>query len=269
MNPYQITAHVQYSLYRKCSENGWRITPRALADHELVLITGGKGEATIESRTFFLNSGIVLYFSPGLRHSICSCDDDPLTFYGIHFTYLFTEFLNNRWKCESGCGALPIRNMSVAGAYQKMELLFRKVNRCWNEKELGYELICRSVLLEILSQCMCHFEVNYASQKKVERLLAFINQNLERRITVGEMADMVNLSPDYLTAQFKGITGFTTIQYLNRCRIDRAKILLLDGDNKIKDVAEKVGFCDEFYFSRTFKKYEGISPIHYVKRMRM
>lgn len=268
MNPYHIVAHAQYSLHRNCPKTGWKIEWRALADHELVLITGGKGEAKIEDKVFLLKAGTMLYFSPGLRHAIKSSEESPLSFYGIHFVYLYADFINNQWKYENGKGALPVRNVFEIAAYQKMESLFGKLNRCWNEKTLGYEMICRSALLEILSQCMCHSEVNFASRKRVEEVLAFISQNPGRRITVGELAEMVKLSPDYLAAQFKCVTGFTIIQYMNRSRIDRAKILLLDESRKIREVAEMLGFSDEFYFSRTFKKYEGISPSNFVKNMR-
>lgn len=266
MNPYQIVAHARYSLHRECPKTGWKIETRALVDHELVLVTGGRGKVVIEGSDFSLMPGTMLYFPPGLRHSMFSCNDNPLSFYGVHFSYLSVDFFSDEWKCEGGKEVLPVRNIFETAAYQKMELLFERLNRCWNEKGLGYEMICRSILLEILCQCLCCDEINYASRKKIETLMGFIHKNLERKITVGEMAKMVDLSPDYLSVQFKCITGFTIVQYLNRSRIDRAKVLLLDEKMKIGDAAEKLGFCDEFYFSRVFKKYEGVSPANYVKR---
>lgn len=268
MNSNNIVAHVQYSLFRKCLKTGWEIAPRSLADHELVLITGGKGQVAIENKVHPLKQGVLLYLSPELKHSLISCNDDPMSFYGIHFSYLIADFFNNQWKCEGRNEVLPIKAVSDAVAYQKLQVLFKKINLYWNEKPPGYEMICRSALLEVLCQCMCYSEVNYASRKKIETLLAYINKNLNRRIAVEEMAEIVNLSPDYLGVQFKSITGFTIVQYLNRSRIDQAKVLLLDENLRIRDIAEKLGFCDEFYFSKTFKKYEGISPLNYVKGMK-
>lgn len=46
MNPYNVVARVQYSLSRKCPKKGWEIAERAMTEHELVLITGGKGTIT-------------------------------------------------------------------------------------------------------------------------------------------------------------------------------------------------------------------------------
>jgi AraC-like DNA-binding protein len=268
MNPYNVIAHVRYSLFRKCPESGWKIDTRTLNDHELVLITGGMGTITIENNVYPLKQGTLLYLYPGIAHSLNSGNDNPMSFYGIHFSYLNAKYFNNQWSSEEGHGALPIKIMSEVFAYQKIEGLFKKANTYWNEKSLGFEMACRSALLEILYNLMHNSEANYASRLKIETLLAYINRNLNKKITVDTLAGMVNLSPDYLAAQFKIITGFTIIQYINQCRIDHAKIMLLNGELRIKDIAAEVGFYDEFYFSKTFKKHEGISPMNFIKNMR-
>ena len=121
-------------------------------------------------------------------------------------------------------------------------------------------------MLEILYSIMHNSEANYASRTKIEILITYINNNLCKKITVENLAQMVNWSPDYLSVQFKTITGLTVIQYINRCRIDNAKILLLNDDLRIKDIALKTGFSDEFYFSKTFKKLEGIGPREFRNR---
>lgn len=260
MSPYNMIAHVQYSLYRKCPKTGWKIEPRTLVDHELVLITGGRGKITIENNVYTLSQGTLLYLSPGLRHSMVSCNDAPMSFYGVHFCYMNAKCFNNEWNYEDSNGVLPIKNISEVAAYQKIETLFKKLNKCWNEKNLGFEMICRGAFLEIIYDIIHNSETNYASRLKIEALLEYINKNLDKKLTVEELAEMVKFSPDYLSVQFKSITGFTIIQYINQCRIDHAKILLLDKEMKVKDIAIKVGFSDEFYFSKMFKKHEGISP---------
>lgn len=255
-----MIAHVQYSLYRKCPEKGWRIAPRVLLDHELVLITGGRGRITIENNVCALKHGMLLYLHPGLKHSMTSCSDNPMSFYGIHFCYAIANCFNNEWVCENSNEALPIKNISEVVAYPKIETIFKRINNCWNEKNLGFEMICRGALLEILYSVFHNSEDKYSSRLAAETLIAYINKNLNKKLTVEELARIVKLSPDYLSVQFKTITGFTIIQYINQCRIDKAKVLLFDSEMRIKDIATKVGFSDEFYFSKTFKKYEGISP---------
>jgi len=268
MNAYNVIAHTQYSLYRKCSHTGWKIDTRKLTDHELVLITSGKGKVTIENTTYPLKQGTLLYFYPGLEHSLISCNDHPMSFYGIHFKYINLKYANNQWSSEDRDKPLPIKVISEVFAYPKVEGMFKKINTYWNEKSLGFEMVCRGALLELLYCSMNNTSANYSSRIKIERLLTYINQNLQHKITVNHLAEMVELSPDYLAAQFKSITGYTIIQYINQCRIDRAKILLLNGELRVKDIAAMVGFNDEFYFSKVFKQHEGISPLHFIKSMR-
>lgn len=268
MNPYNVIAHVQYSLYRKCPEKGWRIAPRVLLDHELVLITGGRGRIAIENTVYTLKQGTLLYLPPGLKHSMASSSNNPMSFYGVHFCYTTANYFNNEWSCENSNEALPIKNISEVAAYPKIEAIFKKINSFWNEKSLGFEMICRGALLEILYSAFHNSEGNYSSRLTTETLIAYINKNLNKKLTVEALAGIVKLSPDYLSVQFKTITGFTIIQYINRCRIDNAKILLLNNEMRIKDIAIKVGFSDEFYFSKTFKKYEGISPRSFRARIK-
>lgn len=267
MNQYSIIAHVQFSLFRKCLASGWKIDTRALVDHELVLITGGKGKIVMENTTYILKQGTLLYLYPGLLHSLSSNNDNPLSFYGVHFSYQNVRYTNNQWFNEDNNGILPIKIISEVLTYPKVETLFKKLNQHWNEKSLGFEMICRSAFLEILYNLLHTSETNYSSRQKIDSLLTYIRKNLYKKITVEELALQVNLSPDYLASQFKNITGFTIVQYINQCRIDHAKILLLNRELKIKEIALHVGFCDEFYFSKIFKKYEGISPKVFIKNM--
>ncbi|MNN93050.1 HTH-type transcriptional activator Btr [compost metagenome] len=76
----------------------------------------------------------------------------------------------------------------------------------------------------------------------------------------------MQLSYTYLSRAFKEITGYTVIEFFNKLKMDKAKALLLEGDMKIKDVAQTLGYSDEFYFSRLFKKMEGLSPSEFQSK---
>lgn len=268
MSAYNTVVHVGYSLFRKCPKSGWKIDTRTLIDHEIVLITGGQGKLELKNSVCNLEKGTLLYLYPGVEHSMYSCNDNPMSFYGIHFSYVTMKYFNSQWDCEERCEVLPLKIHSAVSTYERTEELFKKLNKYWNEKSLGFEMICRSTLMEILYTVMQHTEVNFSSRRKIETLLAYINKNFHEKLTIQTLAKVMNQSPDYLAAQFKSITGFTIVQYINKCRIDQAKIMLLNDEMRIKDVAAEVGFSDEFYFSKTFKKYEGISPVHFIKNMR-
>lgn len=85
----------------------------------------------------------------------------------------------------------------------------------------------------------------------------------EPDISVGNVAQSLNISEGYLSHTFKKETDYTLLNYLTRYRIHKAMELLKDCRVKVYEVAEQVGYRDIAYFSATFKKYAGISPSEY------
>ena len=84
--------------------------------------------------------------------------------------------------------------------------------------------------------------------------------------TVKSVADKVQIDRTYLYRLFKEETGFSVIEYINNCRIGRACTMLNNTDVQIKDVALSVGFSDQLYFSKVFRKLKGITPTEYRKK---
>ena len=82
-------------------------------------------------------------------------------------------------------------------------------------------------------------------------------------ISVGWVAESLNISEGYLSHTFKKETDYTLLNYITRYRIHKAMELLKDCRVKVYEVAEQVGYRDIAYFSATFKKYTGISPSEY------
>lgn len=85
-------------------------------------------------------------------------------------------------------------------------------------------------------------------------------------MTLAELSGLVHLSCTYLSRTFKETTGYSVIEYFNKIKVDKAKELINEGDKKVKQVAQILGFTDEFYFSRIFRKAEGISPSEYYSK---
>lgn len=97
----------------------------------------------------------------------------------------------------------------------------------------------------------------------VHRCIQFIGSNYAEHIDLNTLADMVYLSPAYLSRIFKAETGTTINQYLNRVRITKAKELLHNRQLKLVDISLSVGYEDQSYFTRVFRKIAGISPSEY------
>ncbi len=92
----------------------------------------------------------------------------------------------------------------------------------------------------------------------------FIDSNFsDEDISLNKVADHVGVSPNHLSSTFSKELGSTFIEYLTKCRIDRAKELLTTTDLRSSEVAYEVGYKDPHYFSAAFKKACGMTPKEY------
>jgi transcriptional regulator GlxA family with amidase domain len=94
----------------------------------------------------------------------------------------------------------------------------------------------------------------------VKRALAYLHQNFARPLARWEIAEAVGVSEDYLSRVFSRELGLSPWDYLNRYRMQRAKELLRRTNDSIRSIAHQVGFKDQAYFSRVFRKQTGSSP---------
>jgi YesN/AraC family two-component response regulator len=101
---------------------------------------------------------------------------------------------------------------------------------------------------------------------RLEDVLKYIDYNLDKNITLKDMAKQAHLNPTYFSNLFAKLMKQRPIQYLNRKRIEKAQLLLCHTHFKLKTIALQVGIQDPNYFSRLFKKYIGTSPGEYRKR---
>ena len=91
----------------------------------------------------------------------------------------------------------------------------------------------------------------------------YIRSNCLRRITLEEIAGEVYLSKSYLSSIFKQETGMSITDYINQARVNHSKKLLTTTAMPLIDIANECCFGDQSYFSRVFKKYQGVSPKKY------
>lgn len=94
----------------------------------------------------------------------------------------------------------------------------------------------------------------------------YMSENIERKITLSELADKFGYSESYFYRLFLKETQYTPINYFIHLKIDRACQFLLNTNLKVNQISLKLGFEDPYYFSRCFKKIKGVSPKEYKKQ---
>jgi AraC-like DNA-binding protein len=97
----------------------------------------------------------------------------------------------------------------------------------------------------------------------IERARAFIRARFAEPISVADVAEAAHLSPNYLSSVFKEATGKTVLDEIHRLRLDEARTRLAGTDASIKEIAMGLGFENQHYFSRFFRRATGMSPSEY------
>ena len=101
----------------------------------------------------------------------------------------------------------------------------------------------------------------------IDRAKEYIEENFRRDISLDDVSREVDISPYYFSTLFKQETGRNFIEHLTEIRLKNARDLLQNSQLSIKEICVQSGYSDPNYFSRIFKKYEGVTPSEFRERL--
>ena len=102
--------------------------------------------------------------------------------------------------------------------------------------------------------------------KRIRKVLNFIEENLDNELSLENLAEIGNYSPFHFHRIFRGIIGETLQEYINRNRMEKSAMMLaLKKNTSLEEIYTQFGFKSNANFSKTFKKYYGISPTEFRK----
>jgi len=244
---------------------------------ELAYILSGKGRYLVNDKEFDVEAGDLVICNPGVKHThIITNPKEPT----IEFISGFTDFHFKNMAVNSiqlKDGGYILHTTSELKQEISMHCYAMIAEREGNKS--GRYFMFKTHLMQMLllvmreiddAECCeqkgCNFET-YNKNYAVNRIINYLNENYEQKISLEQIAHNMYLSPVYISKIFKEETGESPINYLIKIRLERAKEILLEDDDKsIKSIANNVGYDDVYHFSKLFKKYYGISPLYYKKR---
>ncbi|EMR05016.1 Multiple antibiotic resistance protein marA [Bhargavaea cecembensis DSE10] len=100
----------------------------------------------------------------------------------------------------------------------------------------------------------------------VNDIIHFIDASIEDPITVDQLAKRAGISTSHLSRIFREHAGLTLIDYINMRKIEESQFFLRNTDLKIAEVSDRFSFCNQSYFTRTFKKYTNVTPKQFRER---
>jgi AraC family transcriptional regulator len=184
--------------------------------------------------------------------------------------------LDSNLISPSGCELLRKDNVKVIPHFSKPDPLIYQIGLAL-KAELKDGVKCRlyaeSMATALAAHLLQHYSVLnlecdcYAglSQPKLRKVTEFILNHLGEDLAISAIANEVSMSKYHFARLFKKSTGLSPYQYVIKCRIERAKKLLSQGNLQISEIGLEVGFADQSQFTRHFKRLTGVTPLSIIK----
>lgn len=126
-----------------------------------------------------------------------------------------------------------------------------------------YELI--EMLTTQFEACMTAI-ASPSRENIMDDILQYIDHNYNKNLKLGTIAELFGYNSSYLGKVFHKSTGKSFNAYIDEVRISNSKLLLLNEEHKVYEIAQMVGYSNVDYFHKKFKKYVGMSPAEYRKQ---
>lgn len=264
-----IQPHFTHIVNRICDPD-WELDMGQMKAHNLMYIYEGEGHFTANEKDFIVSKGALLYYKPGDMRSAWVPTRKFMKAFAMDFNYVFPIYREGQWILEKT--ELPLDTLqSIDDPYVEGKLVsqFDSLVDAWITGKRDKIAMCRNIFTSMISLIMdwkSGHSFDSTKSKKVEKVIQYMTDNFHQRMTLKELASLVNISPSYLSSIFREITGDSPVNYLLKIRMLRAKNFLLEGIS-VSDTALRSGFSDVHYFSKYFKKHEGLYPTQYRKAM--
>jgi len=235
----------------------WHIPEEQVCCHILLYVTGGKVIYHIQGEILELQEGDVLFIPEGTMRS---CHNDAS---GPHRKY--AAFFSASGEIESALAAFQEqgewkwRVHSANYFKQRFAMLLMQ----WFAQGAGGSLICQGILIELIGRLIHeaqHKQSSIVKKELVNRLQSYILHNHCKPIQLSDLARHIDRSPNHVTRVFKEILGQTPINYIHQVKVSIACELIKVNSMTIGEISNHLGYCEQSYFHRIFKKFTGVSP---------
>ena len=245
----------------------WHSMLHTHACTEMFYVVGGGGQFKIADLTLPAGPDDLIIVNPNVEHTEVSLNQSPLEYIVLGVEGL--EFRSG--EEEDG------RYARVSMRADREEVLFflRSLLREIENKAAGYEVLCQDLLEVLLVRIMRRTDFsltvappNRRSSKECAAVRRYIDGHFKENITLDMLSELAHVNKYYMVHAFTREYGVSPINYLISRRIQESRYLLSDTDHSLSQISHMLGFSSPSYFSQSFRKLEGRSPMEYRKARR-
>lgn len=238
----------------------WHSIPHAHNYAELFYIVGGDGQFRIEDKLYPVKTNQMVIVNPNVIHTEVSYEAHPMEYIvlgieGLELTMSRDQVSRYQILDDRGDGDIL---SCLRHILQETQL-----------SQPGYETICQAYMEILILRLMrsTSFSVTTAptASHQCASVRHYIDTHYKEPLTLDILAEEAHVNKFYLAHAFKEEYGLSPINYMISRRIEESRYLLQETDMSMSQIARILGFSSASYFSQSFRRAEGISPIAYRK----
>lgn len=235
---------------------------------EIFYVVGGMGKFQIEELTLSVSVDNMVIVNPNVEHTEVSFNASPLEYIVMGVEGL--EFAAG----ESGDDRYRLVN--CGGGREDTLYYLRAMLAEIENKAIGYDLVCQDLLEVLVVRLMRRTDFSLApaasgtrTSKECAAVRRYIDSHFKESLSLDVLAEVAHVNKYYLVHTFSKEYGISPINYLISRRIAESKQLLSDTDHSLSQISHMLGFSSPSYFSQSFRKLEGISPMEYRRKSKL
>lgn len=209
-------------------------------------------------------------FRQQLQTAFEEFDEDILSQIIDELTTMFSEYPQRNFQAlDAACSILYMAISSLPGGEQTVAEMFSDYPDSYRSIYHRQSMEQITAWLDLFKNKLCDYFVSRKSSHTnhtVNLVKRYIAEHICDKLTLNDVAYSFSITPNYLSQLFKKHNDLGFNEYVTSCKINEAKRLMADGSMKIYEISDKLGFESSFYFSKVFKKKEGISPKEYINQ---
>lgn len=230
-------------------------------DNILIHCTAGKGWLETDAWSGPIGSGDIVLIPSGVQHQYRAEIEDPWTIYWCHFSGEHAREYLTHMDYQA---TEPVLQLGIDPRIQtQFQDLISIASGGYNLKLMVHAANCLKQLLTLIGVQLDQSNKRKSRQFEVDHIQKYMLQNLDKSITLQELADLSALSKYHFSKRYQEKTGYSPIKHFLLMKIEYARYLLETSELQIYEVGLRVGFEDSLYFSRAFKAATKISPKRY------
>ena len=230
--------------------------PQSWTTRSFHMVVSGDAYLIVEDKRFDLKPGHI-YFIPAVLPTERGCVTNYECYYGgFHCRSLGGHPLLSEHPYPIDLGTWDVGTMGHEGD---------ELNSI--SQQLYVKCLVLGGLLQHYPGLAQELDKVKATGPRFRKCLTYIEENLSAELEVRALAKFVGMSRNAFTRAFKAATGATPRAYLNSELNERACRMVVTSDMSIREIGEKLGFSDEYYFNRFFRKMNGTPPLRFRKSL--